>query len=47
MVAAKRFSSPGELAEVLAEIDRPADGSAGLFRSATFVASHRLRRRRP
>ena len=39
VVAAKRFSSPGELAEVLAEIDRPADGSAGLFRSATFVGS--------
>ncbi len=39
VVAAKRFSSPAELAEVLAEIDRPADGSAGLFRSATFVGS--------
>lgn len=39
VVAAKRFSSPAELAAVLAEIDRPADGSAGLFRSATFVGS--------
>lgn len=39
VVAAKRFSSPAELADVLAEIDRPADGSAGLFRSATFVGS--------
>lgn len=39
VVAAKRFSSPAELAEVLSEIDRPADGSAGLFRSATFVGS--------
>lgn len=39
VAAAKRFSSPAELAEVLAEIDRPADGSAGLFRSATFVGS--------
>ena len=39
VVAVKRFSSPAELADVLAEIDRPADGSAGLFRSATFVGS--------
>ena len=39
VVASKRFSSPAELAAVLAEIDRPADGSAGLFRSATFVGS--------
>ncbi|MXV88273.1 MAG: hypothetical protein F4117_08830 [Acidimicrobiales bacterium] len=39
VAAAKRFSSPAELADVLAEIDRPADGSAGLFRSATFVGS--------
>ena len=39
VVAAKRFSSPAELADVLAEIDRPADGSAGLFRSTTFVGS--------
>ena len=39
VVASKRFSSAGELAAVLAEIDRPADGSAGLFRSATFVGS--------
>jgi len=31
VAAAKRFSSPAELANVLAEIDRPADGSAGLF----------------
>ena len=39
VAASKRFSSPAELAAVLAEIDRPADGSAGLFRSATFVGS--------
>ena len=39
VIAAKRFSSPAELAGVLAEIDRPADGSAGLFRSATFTGS--------
>lgn len=39
VVASKRFSSPAELAAVLAEIDRPADGSAGLFRSATFEGS--------
>ena len=39
VTASKRFSSPAELAAVLAEIDRPADGSAGLFRSATFVGS--------
>lgn len=39
VVASKRFSSPAEMADVLAEIDRPADGSAGLFRSATFVGS--------
>ena len=39
VVASKRFSSPAELAEVLAEIDQPADGGAGLFRSATFVGS--------
>lgn len=39
VVAVKRFSSPAELAAVLAEIDRPADGGAGLFRSATFVGS--------
>ena len=39
VTASKRFSTPGALAEVLAEIDRPADGSAGLFRSATFVGS--------
>ena len=39
VTASKRFSTLGELAEVLAEIDRPADGSAGLFRSATFVGS--------
>ena len=39
VVAAKRFSSPAELADVLAEIDRPTDGSPGLFRSATFVGS--------
>lgn len=39
VVAAKRFSSPAELAAVLAEIDRPADGGPGLFRSAAFVGS--------
>ena len=39
VMAAKRFASPAELAEVLAEIDRPPDGSAGLFRSATFAGS--------
>ena len=39
VVASKRFASPAELAEVLAEIDRPADGSAGLFRSATYTGS--------
>ncbi len=39
VTASKRFSSPAELAALLAEIDRPADGSAGLFRSATFVGS--------
>ena len=39
VVASKRFSSPAELAAVLSEIDRPSDGSAGLFRSATFVGS--------
>ncbi|WP_419855236.1 hypothetical protein [Candidatus Poriferisodalis sp.] len=39
VVASKRFASPAELAEVLDEIDRPADGSAGLFRSATYVGS--------
>lgn len=39
VVASKRFASPAELAEVLGEIDRPADGSAGLFRSATYVGS--------
>ncbi len=39
VTASKRFSSPAELAAVLAEIDRPADGAAGLFRSATFVGS--------
>ncbi len=39
VVASKRFGTPAELAEVLAEIDQPADGSAGLFRSATFVGS--------
>ena len=39
VVAAKRFSSPAELADVLAEIDRRPDGSAGLFRSATYVGS--------
>ncbi|WP_419944692.1 hypothetical protein [Candidatus Poriferisodalis sp.] len=39
VVASKRFSSPSELAGVLAEIDQPPDGSAGLFRSATYVGS--------
>ncbi|WP_419842286.1 hypothetical protein [Candidatus Poriferisodalis sp.] len=39
VVAVKRFASPAELAQVLAEIDRPPDGSAGLFRSATFTGS--------
>ena len=39
VVASKRFASPAELAEVLAEIDRPPDGSAGLFRSATYAGS--------
>ena len=39
VVASKRFASPAELAEVLGEIDRPADGSVGLFRSATYVGS--------
>ena len=39
VVAAKRFASPAELASVLAEIDRPPDGSAGLFRSASFTGS--------
>ncbi len=39
VVAVKRFSSPGEMAQVLAEIDRPIDGTAGLFRSATFTAT--------
>ena len=38
-VASKRFGSPAELADVLAEIDRAPDGSAGLFRSATYVGS--------
>lgn len=35
----KRFSSPAELADVLTEIDRAPDGSAGLFRSATYAGS--------
>ena len=35
-VASKRFASPAELAQVLSEIDRPPDGSAGLFRSAIY-----------
>lgn len=39
VVASKRFDSPAELADVLAEIDRRPDGSAGLFRSATYVGS--------
>ena len=38
VVAVKRFTNQGELAEVLAEIDRPPDGSAGLFRSVTVTA---------
>lgn len=38
-IASKRFDSPAELADVLAEIDRAPDGSAGLFRSATYVGS--------
>ena len=38
VVAVKRFANQGELAEVLAEIDRPPDGSAGLFRSVTVTA---------
>ncbi len=37
VVAVKRFANQGELAEVLAEIDRPPDGSAGLFRSVTVT----------
>ncbi len=39
VAASKRFASLAELAEVLGEIDRPADGTAGLFRSATYVGS--------
>ncbi len=39
VVASKRFSSPSQLAEVLAQIDRPPDGGAGLFRSATYGGS--------
>ena len=39
VAASKRFDSPAELADVLAEIDRRPDGSAGLFRSATYVGS--------
>lgn len=39
VIASKRFAHPEELLAVLAEIDRPPDGSAGLFRSATFVGS--------
>ena len=38
VVAVKRFANQSELAEVLAEIDRPPDGSAGLFRSVTVTA---------
>ena len=38
VVAVKRFANQGELAAVLAEIDRPPDGSAGLFRSVTVTA---------
>ncbi len=38
VVAVKRFANQRELAEVLAEIDQPPDGSAGLFRSVTVTA---------
>ena len=37
VVAVKRFANQSELAEVLAEIDRPPDGSASLFRSVTVT----------
>ena len=37
--ATKQFSSPAQLSDVLSEIDRPPDGSEGLFRSASLVAS--------